>query len=132
MVILFTYGVFNVYLRIKQPAYLFAVLFGFAASTVITSGAIFRTSAPSGYVIGQGDSRGLSWLVRCLSIPLFNMSIVNFHRRRKFIFSLSDEGFIIASENTFMTAESFPVSFLGQSDRRRNRWMSLASSKQNT
>src|SRR5262249_16223916 len=31
LVILFTYGVFNIYLRIKQPAYLFVALLGFAA-----------------------------------------------------------------------------------------------------
>jgi hypothetical protein len=39
---LLNYGVFNVYLRIKRPAYLFAVLLGVAASTGITSGVIFR------------------------------------------------------------------------------------------
>jgi hypothetical protein len=53
MVILFTYGVFNVYLRIKQPAYLFAVLFGFAACNSYYLWRYFQDVAPLGYVIGR-------------------------------------------------------------------------------
>jgi hypothetical protein len=53
MVILLTYGVFNVYLRIKQPAYLFAALFGFAAFNGYYLWRYFQDVAPLGYVIGQ-------------------------------------------------------------------------------
>ena len=53
MVILFTYGVFNVYLRIKQPAYLFVVLLGFAAYNGYYLWRYFQDVAPLGYVIGR-------------------------------------------------------------------------------
>jgi hypothetical protein len=53
MVILFTYGVFNVYLRIKRPAYLFAVLFCFAAFNGYYLWRYFLDVAPLGYVSGQ-------------------------------------------------------------------------------
>ena len=53
MVILLTYGVFNVYLRMKQPAYLFAALFGFAAFNGCYLWRYFRDVAPLGYVSGQ-------------------------------------------------------------------------------
>src|SRR5262244_4351321 len=53
LVILFTYGVFNVYLRIKQPAYLFAVLLGFAAYNSYYLWRYFQDVAPLGYVIGR-------------------------------------------------------------------------------
>ena len=53
MVILLTYGVFNVYLGIKQPAYLFAVLFGFATFNGYYLWRYFRDVAPLAYVSGQ-------------------------------------------------------------------------------
>ena len=53
MVILLTYGVFNVYLRIKQPAYLFAALFGFAAFNGYYLWRYFQEIAPLGYVTGR-------------------------------------------------------------------------------
>jgi hypothetical protein len=64
MVILFTYGVFNVYLRIKQPAYLFVVLFGFAAYNSYYLWRYFQDVAPLGYVIGR-ESRE-AYLARAL------------------------------------------------------------------
>src|SRR5262245_50875697 len=98
---------------------------------LITFGAIFRMSRLWATLSGERPE-GPIWLVRYLNIPLFNMSIGNFHRRRKFIFSLLDGGFTIVSENIFTTAETFPGSFLERSERRRNQWISLGSSKQNT
>jgi Dolichyl-phosphate-mannose-protein mannosyltransferase len=53
MAILLTYSVFNVYLRIKQPVYLFAVLFGFAAYNGYYLWRYFQDVAPSGYVTGR-------------------------------------------------------------------------------
>jgi Dolichyl-phosphate-mannose-protein mannosyltransferase len=53
MVILFTYGVFNIYLRVKQPAYLFVVLFGFAAYNSYYLWRYLQDVSPIGYVIGR-------------------------------------------------------------------------------
>src|SRR6267142_5665609 len=53
MVILFTYGVFNVYLRLKQPAYLFAALLGFATFNGYYLWRYFQDVAPLGYVTGR-------------------------------------------------------------------------------
>ena len=64
MVILLTYGVFNVYLRIKQPAYLFAALFGFAAFNGYYLWRYFQDVAPLGYVTGR-ETRA-AYLTRAL------------------------------------------------------------------
>ena len=64
MVILLTYGVFNVYLRIKQPAYLFAALFGFAAFNGYYLWRYFQEIAPLGYVTGR-ETR-VAYLTRAL------------------------------------------------------------------
>src|SRR5215475_7623305 len=77
---------------------------------LITFGAIFRMSRLWATLSGERPETSI-WLVRYLNIPLFNMSIGNFHRRRKFIFSLLDGGFTIVSENIFTMAETFPGSF---------------------
>jgi hypothetical protein len=53
MVILFTYGVFNVYLRMRRPVYLFAVLSCFAAFNGSYLWRYFRDVAPLRYVSGQ-------------------------------------------------------------------------------
>src|SRR4029453_10331610 len=53
MAILLTYSVFNVYLRIKQPVYLFAVLFGFAVYNGYYLWRYFQGVAPSGYITGR-------------------------------------------------------------------------------
>ena len=59
MVILFIYGVFNVYLRIKQPAYLFAALLGFAAFNGCYLWRYFQDVAPLGLRDRAGDPSGL-------------------------------------------------------------------------
>jgi hypothetical protein len=64
MVILFAYGVFNVYLRIKQPVYLFVALFFFAAFNGYYLWRYFQEVAPQGYVTGQ-ESRA-AYLIRVL------------------------------------------------------------------
>ncbi len=64
MVILLTYGVFNVYLRIKQPAYLFAALFGVAAFNGYYLWRYFQDVAPLGYVIGRENRT--AYLARAL------------------------------------------------------------------
>ena len=64
MVILLTYGVFNVYLRIKQPAYLFAALFCVAAFNGYYLWRYFQDVAPLGYVIGR-ENRA-AYLARAL------------------------------------------------------------------
>jgi hypothetical protein len=64
LVILFTYGVFNIYLRIKQPAYLFVVLFGFAGYNSYYLWRYFQDVAPLGYVVGR-EPRG-AYLARAL------------------------------------------------------------------
>ena len=53
MVILLTYGVFNIYLRIKQPAYLFAALIGFAVFDGYYLWRYFQDVAPLRYVTGR-------------------------------------------------------------------------------
>jgi Dolichyl-phosphate-mannose-protein mannosyltransferase len=53
MVILFTYGVFNVYLRMKRPAYLFAVLSCCAAFNGYYLWRYCRDVAPLRYLTGQ-------------------------------------------------------------------------------
>jgi Dolichyl-phosphate-mannose-protein mannosyltransferase len=64
LVILLVYGVFNVYLRIKQPIYLFVILFGFAAFNGYYLWRYFQEVAPQVYVIGQ-QSRA-AYLTRAL------------------------------------------------------------------
>jgi 4-amino-4-deoxy-L-arabinose transferase-like glycosyltransferase len=64
MVILFTYGVFNVYLRLKQPAYLFAALLGFATFNGYYLWRYFQDVAPLGYVTGR-ETR-VAYLTRTL------------------------------------------------------------------
>jgi hypothetical protein len=64
MVILFTYGVFNVYLRIKQPAYLFAALLGFATFNGYYLWRYFQDVAPLRYVTGR-ETRA-AYLTRAL------------------------------------------------------------------
>ncbi len=64
MVILFTYGIFNVYLGIKRPAYLFAALSCFAAFNGYYLWRYFLDVAPLGYVTGQ-ESR-TAYLTRTL------------------------------------------------------------------
>ena len=60
MVILFTYGVFNVYLRIKQPAYLFAVLALVSLpSTAYYLWRYFQDVAPLGLRDRAGEPNGL-------------------------------------------------------------------------
>jgi hypothetical protein len=53
LVILFIYGVFNVYLRIKRPAYLFAALLGFAAFHGYYLWRYFQAAAPLTYLTGR-------------------------------------------------------------------------------
>src|SRR5262245_61318986 len=62
--LLFTYSAFNIYLCIKQPAYLFAVLLGFAAYNTYYLWRYFQDVAPLGYVIGR-ETRG-AYLARAL------------------------------------------------------------------
>jgi 4-amino-4-deoxy-L-arabinose transferase-like glycosyltransferase len=64
LVILFTYGVFNVYLRIRRPIYLFAVLFCLAAFNGYYLARYFLDVAPLRYVVGQ-ESRA-AYLARAL------------------------------------------------------------------
>jgi hypothetical protein len=64
LVILLTYGVFNVYLRIKQPAYLFVALFCFASFNGYYLWRYFQDVAPLGYLTGQ-ESR-TAYLTRAL------------------------------------------------------------------
>ena len=52
LVILAVYGVFNLYLRIKRPVYLFAALIFFAGWHSIYLGKYFREAAPLGYLSG--------------------------------------------------------------------------------
>jgi hypothetical protein len=71
IVILFTYGVFNVYLRMKRPAYLFAVLSCFAAFNGYYLWRYFRDVAPLRYLTGQ-ESR-TAYLARTLpEYPAFH------------------------------------------------------------
>jgi Dolichyl-phosphate-mannose-protein mannosyltransferase len=53
LVILLIYGVFNVYLRIKRPAYLFAALLCFAAFHGYYLWRYFQTADPLGYLTGR-------------------------------------------------------------------------------
>jgi hypothetical protein len=70
MAILLTYSVFNVYLRIKQPVYLFAVLFGFAAYNGYYLWRYFQDVAPSGYITGRETRE--AYLARALpEYPVF-------------------------------------------------------------
>jgi hypothetical protein len=64
LVILFTYGVFNIYLRIKRPVYLFTALALLAASNGYYLWHYFRDLAPLGYVTGQ--ERRTAYLARTL------------------------------------------------------------------
>jgi hypothetical protein len=64
LVILLIYGVFNVYLRIKRPAYLFAVLLGFAAFHGFYLWRYFQAADPLGYLTGR-ESRA-AYLTRVL------------------------------------------------------------------
>ena len=53
MVILLTYGIFNVYLRIKNPGYLFAVLAALAAFNGYYLWRYAQEVSPLGYIAGQ-------------------------------------------------------------------------------
>jgi hypothetical protein len=53
LVVLFAYGVFNVYLRIKQPAYLFAGLLFFAGYHGFYLYGYFREVRPIPYLLGN-------------------------------------------------------------------------------
>jgi hypothetical protein len=53
MVILLTYGIFNVYLRIKTPGYLFAVLAALAAFNGYYLWRYAQEVSPLGYIAGQ-------------------------------------------------------------------------------
>ena len=64
MVMLFTYGVFNLYLRIKRPAYLFAVLLCFATFNGYYLWRYLLDVAPLAYLTGQ-ESR-TAYLARVL------------------------------------------------------------------
>ena len=64
MVILFTYGVFNIYLRIRRPIYLFVVLSCFAAFNGYYLWRYFRHVDPLRYATGQ-ESR-TAYLARTL------------------------------------------------------------------
>lgn len=64
LVALFTYGVFNVYLRIKRPAYLFAILLCFAAFNGYYLWRYLQQVGPLGYLTGQ-ESRA-AYLTRAL------------------------------------------------------------------
>jgi hypothetical protein len=64
LVILLIYGVFNVYLRIKRPAYLFAVLLCFAAFHGYYLWRYFQAADPLGYLTGR-ESRA-AYLTRLL------------------------------------------------------------------
>jgi len=64
LVILLTYGVFNAYLRIKHPVYLFAVLLCFAAFNGYYLWRYFQVADPLGYLAGQ-ESRS-AYLTRRL------------------------------------------------------------------
>jgi 4-amino-4-deoxy-L-arabinose transferase-like glycosyltransferase len=64
LVILLNYGVFNVYLRIKRPAYLFAVLLGFAAFHGYYLWRYFQAADPLSYLTGR-ESRA-AYLTRVL------------------------------------------------------------------
>jgi len=70
LVALFIYGVFNIYLSIKQPAYLFAVLLFFAGFHGFYLWRYVQEVAPLRYVTGQ-ESRG-AYLTRFLpEYPVF-------------------------------------------------------------
>jgi hypothetical protein len=64
LVVLFTYGVFNIYLRIRRPVYLFAAVVFFAAFNGTYLWHYFRDIAPLGYLTGQ-ESR-TAYLARML------------------------------------------------------------------
>lgn len=64
LVVLLVYGVFNIYLRIARPAYLFAGLVFFAGLHLAYLWHYFREVAPVGYLLGQ-ESRD-AYLVRAL------------------------------------------------------------------
>ncbi len=53
LVALLVYGVFNIYLRIKRPAYLFAVLLFFAALHGVYLWRYFEAVRPMGYLTGR-------------------------------------------------------------------------------
>jgi Dolichyl-phosphate-mannose-protein mannosyltransferase len=64
LVILLIYGVFNVYLRIKRPVYLFAALLCFVAFHGYYLWRYFQTADPLGYITGR-ESRA-AYLTRVL------------------------------------------------------------------
>jgi hypothetical protein len=64
LVILAVYGIFNVYLRIKRPGYLFAGIIFFVAWHSIYLGRYFREAVPLGYLAGS-ESRD-AYLARML------------------------------------------------------------------
>ena len=104
LVVLFAYGVFNVYLRIKQPAYLFAGLLFFAGYHGFYLYGYFREVRPIPYLLGN-ETRA-AYLARVL--PEYATFRVHQSRdcprTRKFICSLSAGEGITVSETTFTTA----------------------------
>ncbi len=64
MVILLTYGIYNVYLRIRKPGYLFAVLLAFAAFNGYYLWRYAQVVSPLDYITGQ-ESRA-AYLTRLL------------------------------------------------------------------
>jgi hypothetical protein len=65
LVVLLVYSVFNIYLGIKRPAYLFAGLLFFAGAHLVYLYRYFREVAPVRYVLGQ-ESRD-AYLARMLA-----------------------------------------------------------------
>ncbi|HEU4342881.1 MAG TPA: hypothetical protein VFU31_15070 [Candidatus Binatia bacterium] len=53
LIMLLIYGVFNIYLRIKRPVYLFAILLSFAGLHGAYLWNYFRDVSPAGYLLGR-------------------------------------------------------------------------------
>jgi hypothetical protein len=53
LIALLIYGVFNIYLRIKRPLYLFAILLSFAGLHGTYLWNYFRDASPAGYLLGR-------------------------------------------------------------------------------
>ena len=105
LVILAVYGVFNLYLRIKRPVYLFAALMFFGGLAWHLSREIFSGSGAAR--LSSGAVSRDAYLARMLpEYTSFQYMPRTRRRMRKFIFSLSAGERIIASEIIFMTAAS--------------------------
>ena len=70
LVVLVVYGIFNVYLRIKQPAYLFAAVLLFAGINLSYLWQYFRDVAPVRYLLSNG-SREAYLVERLAEYPAF-------------------------------------------------------------